>query len=382
MDCRNYRDMLVISLPDYRQFLGESRLFHIGPYAIENQAVLAPLAGATDLPFRLICRERGAALATSEMITSDTRLWHSDKSSHRLACAREPGPISMQIAGNDPDMMSHAAVECVERGANIIDINMGCPAKKVCKKLAGSALLKDEKLVAQILSAVVKNVAVPVTLKMRTGWDRENRNGVRIAKIAEDNGVSAITIHGRTRACRFIGDVEYDTIADIVSRTSVPVIANGDISSPQQAKQVLEYTKADAIMIGRAALGNPWIFEQINSYLKVNSYVKVSSYLKGSLKGSNDQSGKHHLKEEVVPVKPSHNDVYQTVVQHLELLYAFYGGVQGVKISRKHINWYCQHIGGAGDFARQFNTLETTQSQLKAVRDLFEQLNPYEEIAA
>lgn len=351
-------------------------MFHIGPYAIENQAVLAPLAGATDLPFRLICRERGAALATSEMITSDTRLWHSDKSSHRLACAREPAPVSMQIAGNEPAMMTRAANECVERGAQIVDINMGCPAKKVCKRLAGSALLKDEKLVAQILSTVVKNVEVPVTLKMRTGWDSENRNGVRIAKIAEDNGVSAVTIHGRTRACRFIGDVEYDTIADIVSRASIPVIANGDIVSPHQAKQVLEYTKADAIMIGRAALGNPWIFEQINSYLKTNSYSQ------GSLKGSNDQSGNYHQKERVVPGKPGHNDVYQTIVRHLELLYAFYGDVQGVKISRKHINWYCQHIGGAGDFARQFNTLETTQSQLQAVRDLFEQLNTHEEIAA
>lgn len=341
-------------------------MFRIGPYAIETKAVLAPLAGATDLPFRQICRERGAALATSEMITSDIRLWNSDKSSHRLACSRESAPVCMQIAGNNPGIMAQAAAECVDRGAQIVDINMGCPAKKVCKKLAGSALLKDEKLVAQILSNVVKKTSVPVTLKMRTGWDCENRNGVRIAKIAEECGVTAITVHGRTRACRFIGNVEYDTIADIVSRTSIPVIANGDINSPQKAKQVLEYTKADAIMVGRAALGNPWIFAQINSYLEANDCM----------------TGDNLLKEELVPVKPGYSDVYQTVLQHLELLYAFYGDVQGVKIARKHINWYCRNIGGAGDFAKQFNTLETTQSQLKAVRELFEQLNPYEEIAA
>ncbi|MCL4160954.1 UNVERIFIED_CONTAM: hypothetical protein GTU68_029867, partial [Idotea baltica] len=226
------------------------------------------MAGVTDLPFRQLCRRLGAGLTVSEMITADTRLWKSRKSQQRLIHRDEPSPRTVQIAGSEPEMMAEAARQNVALGAEIIDINMGCPAKKVCKRAAGSALLQDEDLVDAILKAVVSAVDIPITLKIRTGWNQENRNALNIAHIAEDAGIQALAIHGRTRACRFLGRVEYDTIASVVDAISIPVFANGDISTPQQAKQVLDYTGAAAVMIGRAAQGNPWIFNQINHYLK------------------------------------------------------------------------------------------------------------------
>src|SRR5690554_4116875 len=230
-------------------------MFYIGSHRIDSQVLLAPMAGVTDRPFRQLCRRLGAGLAVSEMITADTRLWHSRKTRTRLDHAGESGPIAVQIAGSDPVMMAEAAQMSVAMGAQIIDINMGCPAKKVCKKAAGSALLKDERLVADILQAVRAAVEVPVTLKIRTGWDQANKNGVRIAKIAEQSGIDALAVHGRTRADRFNGDAEYDTIAQIKSAIAIPVFANGDINSPIKAQQVLKHTAADGLLIGRAAQG-------------------------------------------------------------------------------------------------------------------------------
>jgi len=235
-------------------------LFSIGPYQIDRKTILAPMAGVTDLPFRQLCREMGAGLVVSEMVAADPSTWDTRKSRLRIQFGDEPAPRSVQIAGYDPQMMAAAAQFNIAQGAEIIDINMGCPAKKVCKRAAGSALLQDPQLVANILQAVVEAVDVPVTLKIRTGWDRQNRNAVSIAKIAEEAGVAALAVHGRTRACRFVGEVEYDTIAAVVEAVSMPVIANGDITSPEKAVQVLEHTGAAAVMIGRGAQGNPWIF--------------------------------------------------------------------------------------------------------------------------
>ena len=243
-------------------------MFQIGPHTIDSQVILAPMAGVTDLPFRRLCKRLGAGMVVSEMITADTRLWHTRKSSYRLQKDQNDSLNVVQIAGGDPEMMAEAARVNAANGAHIIDINMGCPAKKVCNVAAGSALLKDEKKVAEILQAVVNAVDIPVTLKIRTGWDKENRNAVDIAKIAENSGIQALTIHGRTRECKFKGEVEYDTIAEVKSNIQIPVIANGDIDSPEKAKQVLDYTNADAIMIGRAAQGRPWIFREINHYLE------------------------------------------------------------------------------------------------------------------
>lgn len=328
----------------------------IGPYAIDSQVLLAPMAGVTDFPFRKICRELGAGLTTSEMITSDTKLWSSQKSSNRLANGSEMTcPNSIQIAGSDPELMASAAIMAAGLGAQIIDINMGCPAKKVCKKLAGSALLRDEKLVAKILSSVVSSVDIPVTLKTRTGWDTATKNGVNIAKIAESEGVQAIAIHGRTRACRFTGNAEYDTISNIVNSISIPVIANGDIDSPQKAKHVLSQTGAEAVMIGRTAFGNPWVFEQISTYIS---------------------SGKQS------PL-PSLTKITETMHSHFEELYRFYGDYKGIRLARKHFGWYCQnHISNSVTAVKEFNKLETTQSQIDAVLSLTERRNLHEEKAA
>ena len=292
-------------------------MLHIGPYTLASQVLLAPMAGVSDLPFRQLCRGFGAALVTSEMITSDTSLWHSRKSRQRLPHADDPKPRSVQIAGVEPAMMAEAARRNVELGAEIIDINMGCPAKKVCKKAAGSALLQHPDLVKAILQAVTAAVAVPVTLKIRTGWSPEHRNAVEIARIAEDAGIQALAIHGRTRACRFKGEAEYDTIAAVKQAIAIPVIANGDIRSPQQAKQVLDHTGADAIMIGRAAQGQPWIFQQINHYL---------------------QSG------ELLPAPPA-AEIGALVEQHLQALEDFYGEHLGPRIARKHLGWYMDDAG-------------------------------------
>ncbi|WP_165675637.1 tRNA dihydrouridine synthase DusB [Metapseudomonas otitidis] len=315
----------------------------IGPYALPNQVILAPMAGVTDRPFRLLCRRLGAGLVVSEMVTSDVRLWNSRKSRLRLLHEGDPEPRSVQIAGGDPEMLAEAARANVALGAQIIDINMGCPAKKVCNKAAGSALMKDEALVARILEAVVKAVDVPVTLKIRTGWDRDNRNGMAVARIAEESGIQALAVHGRTRADLYTGEAEYDTIAAIKQSVSIPVFANGDIDSPQKARQVLDTTGADALLIGRAAQGRPWIFREITHYLATGELLAV----------------------------PGLEEVEQILLEHLAALHAFYGEVMGVRIARKHVGWYLATLPGAREFRAQFNRLESTDAQCASVRQFF-----------
>lgn len=329
-------------------------MFHIGPYAIPSRTLLAPMAGVTDLPFRRMCRKMGAGLTTSEMLSSDTRLWESNKSRNRLAFGEEESPISVQIAGSEPLMLADAAQACVKQGAQIVDINMGCPAKKVCKKLAGSALLKDEALVADILKSVVASVNVPVTLKIRTGWDQNNKNAKRIAYIAENEGIQALAIHGRTRACKFNGHAEYDTIAEIVDTVNIPVFANGDIISAEKAKEVIDYTSAAAVMIGRAAWGQPWIFRQINEYLAGDS----------------------------TPFTPTTKQKKAMVVEHIEALHAFYGEYMGVRFARKHFSWYAQQLSLPTSTTKNFNQLETSISQISAVQEVFGRLTYNEEKAA
>ena len=328
-------------------------MFHIGDWPIDKPTVLAPMAGITDLPFRNLCRLFGAGLTVSEMVTADKRLWHSRKSQLRLLNTKdllniEAAPRAVQIVGSDPKMMADAAVFNESIGAHIIDINMGCPAKKVCKKAAGSALLQDEKLVERILAAVVKAVTIPVTLKIRTGWDPKQRNGAIIARIAEECGVSALAVHGRTRACRFKAEVEYDTIANIVEQVSIPVFANGDIDSPEKAKAVLAYTKANAVMIGRAAQGNPWLFEQINHFLSTGTKIAA----------------------------PTLRDVGTILVTHIRELHNFYGEHMGSRIARKHLGWYLRanhlHTDLNGKkFLHDFNQIMSTQEQLTSIQDFF-----------
>lgn len=312
------------------------------------------MAGVTDQPFRQLCKQFGAGLVVSEMVTSDTRLWNSRKSQWRLNHQGEQEPRSVQIAGGDPAMMAEAARLNVEQGAQIIDLNMGCPAKKVCKKAAGSALLKDEALVEQILQAVVAAVEVPVTLKIRTGWSPELRNGINIARIAEHCGISALAVHGRTRACKYQGHAEYDTIAAIKAAVSMPVIANGDIDSPAKAREVLDYTAADGVMIGRAAQGKPWIFQQINAYLDNGELL----------------------------AEPTANDKKQILQSHLNALHAFYGEYMGVQIARKHVGWYLKEHSNTDAFRKQFNGLENAEQQLQAIETFFDRQQHTEEIAA
>lgn len=327
----------------------------IGPYTLPNRLILAPMAGVTDRPFRQLCRRLGAGLVVSEMVTSDVRLWNSRKSSLRLLHAGDPEPRSVQIAGGDPQMMADAARKNVELGAQIIDINMGCPAKKVCNKAAGSALLRDEPLVREILDAVVGAVDVPVTLKIRTGWDRQNKNGITVAKIAEDAGIAALSVHGRTRADLYTGKAEYDTIAAIKQAISIPVFANGDIDSPQKAKAVLDATGADALLIGRAAQGRPWIFREIEHYLRTG---------------------------EILPA-PSLLEVERILLEHLAALHAFYGELMGTRIARKHVGWYLATLPGAREFRAQFNRLDSTDAQCAHVRAFFrERHNDGNEVAA
>jgi len=321
-------------------------MFQIGPYEIDSQVILAPMAGVTDQPFRQLCRRLGAGLVVSEMVTSDTRLWKSRKSSYRLNHAGEAEPRSVQIAGGDPDMMAEAARMNVERGAQIIDINMGCPAKKVCNKAAGSALLKDEPLVRSILTAVVDAVDVPVTLKIRTGWSPENRNAETIARMAEDAGIRALTIHGRTRSCGYRGDAEYQTIAKVREAIDIPLFANGDISSPHKAAEVLQFTGADAVMIGRPAQGNPWIFREIDHYLRHGKLLK----------------------------KPSSKEVKDTLLHHVAALHRFYGDFMGVRIARKHVGWYLHHQPKGVSFRAHFNQLESAVEQVAAIEHYFEQV--------
>lgn len=326
----------------------------IGPYTLPNNLFLAPMAGVTDRPFRQLCRQLGAGMAVSEMITANKALWASKKSLLRANHEGEPEPRSVQIAGADPQMMAEAARHNVDEGAHIIDINMGCPAKKVCNVMAGSALLQDEKLVADILEAVVNAVEVPVTLKIRTGWDRDHRNGVRIAQIAEASGIQALAVHGRTRADAYKGEAEYDTIAEIKSRIRIPLIANGDIDTPQKALLVLEKTAADGVMIGRAAQGNPWIFQQINHFL---------------------QTGEH------LP-EPAVTEVQQILISHLHTLYDFYGEYSGVRMARKHIAWYSKGLRNGNAFRQQMNTLEKAEQQLAFTEAFFAQLADKDSLAA
>ncbi|MCO4321164.1 tRNA dihydrouridine synthase DusB [Aliidiomarina quisquiliarum] len=311
----------------------------IGHYQLQNNVLLAPMAGVTDLPFRRLCTKLGAGLVVSEMLSSNPDVWDTDKSRSRMAHENEPGIRSVQIAGSDPEMMARAAQHNIAEGAQIIDINMGCPAKKVNKKLAGSALLREPSLVREILSAVREAVAAPVTLKIRTGWAPEYINGVQIAEIAQAEGMAALTVHGRTRACMYKGNAEYDTIRDIRSAISIPLIANGDITTPEQAKFVLTYTGADAVMIGRGAQGNPWIFREIVHYL--NTGKKLAP--------------------------PSRHEVTTVMQQHLQQLHSFYGERRGVRIARKHIGWYVQGIGDPTNFRAAFNSIETAAEQLVAL---------------
>ncbi|MFP5423636.1 MAG: tRNA dihydrouridine synthase DusB [Gammaproteobacteria bacterium] len=327
----------------------------IGPYTLPNSLILAPMAGVTDQPFRQLCKRMGAGLVVSEMVTSDVRLWNTRKSSLRMMHSGDPEPRSVQIAGGDPEMLAEAALRNVEMGAQIIDINMGCPAKKVCNKAAGSALLKDEVLVREILQAVVAAVDVPVTLKIRTGWDRENKNGIAVAKIAEDAGIVALAVHGRTRADLYMGEAEYDTIAAIKQAVSIPVLANGDIDSPQKAKMVLAATGADGLLIGRAAQGRPWIFREIEHYLRTGEQLPAPSLL----------------------------EVERILLEHLAALHAFYGDVMGVRIARKHVSWYLATLPGAREFRAQFNRLDSTDAQCTNVREFFsERHNNGEGVAA
>ena len=333
----------------------------IGRHVLSNGLIVAPMAGVTDRPFRQLCKAMGAGLAISEMISSNAQLWDTPKSRLRANHEGEVDPISVQIAGADPCAMAHAARHNADLGAQIIDINMGCPAKKVCNVAAGSALLQNEPLVGLILDAVVAAVDIPVTLKIRTGWSLQNRNAVRIAQIAQSAGIQALSIHGRTRACAFVGPVEYDTIAEVKSRVTIPVIANGDIDSPEKAREVLDRTRADALMIGRAAQGRPWIFREIQHYLA---------------------HGRH------LPAPPI-TEIRNVLIRHLNDLYAFYGEEAGVRVARKHIGWYVKGLAGAAEFRRAMNALETAHQQLAAVESFLaglascgDRLTYLEELAA
>ena len=318
----------------------------IGPYRIDPPLVLAPMAGVTDKPFRLLCKRMGAGLAVSEMTTSDARLWRSAKSRARMDHAGEPEPVCVQIAGSDPRLLAEAARHNAAQGAQIIDINMGCPAKKVCNAWAGSALLQDEPLVARILAAVVAAVDVPVTLKIRTGWDREHRNALRIARIAEGAGIAALAVHGRTRADKYEGAAEYETIAAVKAAARIPVIANGDIATPQQARAVLAATGADALMIGRGAQGRPWIFRQITRYLADGT-----------------------LLPEPVP-----DEVGAILCGHLEALHVFYGEEAGVRIARKHLGWYAKDRPENAAFRDVVNAAADAAAQLRLTREYFARL--------
>ncbi|MCO7224671.1 tRNA dihydrouridine synthase DusB [Pleionea sp. CnH1-48] len=317
----------------------------IGPYQLENQLVLAPMAGVTDRPFRQLCKELGAGTAVSEMVASNPKLRHTRKSQLRSDHRGETGLRSVQIAGADPAMMAEAARYNVQQGAQIVDINMGCPAKKVCNKAAGSALMREPKLVEQILFAVTDSVSVPVTLKIRTGWDSDNKNGLEIAQIAERAGIQALAIHGRTRACGYGGEAEYDVIRDIKQNVSIPIIANGDITSPEKARYVLDYTGVDAIMIGRAAQGRPWIFREIEHFLRTGQRLD----------------------------EPKLDEVEDIMLRHISQLHSFYGAHQGTRIARKHVSWYLKEQLDSSDFRRAFNRIEEADEQLSAAKQYFQQ---------
>ena len=331
-----------------------AKTLKIGPYTLDSPFVLAPMAGVTDKPFRKLCRRYGAGMTTSEMTTADTTLWQTPKSKHRLDLDLDAEPVAVQIAGSDPDQLATAAQACVDRGAQIIDINMGCPAKKVCKKLAGSALMKDEKLVERILGTVVAAVDVPVTLKIRTGWDPEHRNGPVIARIAEDSGIASLAVHGRTRACRYEGEAEYETIAQIKERLTIPVIANGDLTTPEKSLEVLRLTNADGLMIGRGAQGRPWIFRELN-FLLMNDVKKV-------------------------PLDKT--ELRDMMLGHLSDLHRFYGEKRGVRVARKHLTWYCDKLANADEFRYRAVRVDSASEQLRLIEEYFDRENGGVSLAA
>ena len=316
---------------------------HIGPYQLKNNLIVAPMAGVTDRPFRMLCKRMGAGMAVSEMVASNSLLYGSEKTKRRANHEGEPGPVSVQIVGAEPNMLARAAQYHVDAGAQIIDINMGCPAKKICNVQAGSALLQNEALVALLLEAVVGAVDVPVTLKIRTGWDKLNRNALNIAHIAENAGIQALAIHGRTRACGYTGFAEYDTIAAVKAQVSIPIIANGDITTPEKALEVLKYTGADAVMIGRAAQGRPWLFREIEHFLATGCHLQP----------------------------PELDEIRSVLLAHIKELYAFYGEYNGLRVARKHISWYTKGLPGSAHFRHKMNQLEIPAEQLAAVVDFF-----------
>ena len=326
----------------------------IGPYRITTPVVLAPMAGVTDKPFRMLCKRLGAGLCVSEMTTSEPRLWHTSKSMRRMDHIDEPAPISVQIAGTDPQVLAEAARYNIDHGAQIIDINMGCPAKKVCNVWAGSALMQDEALVGRILAAVVAAVDAPVTLKIRTGWNRDNRNGLAVARIAEDCGIAALAVHGRTRADQYMGEAEYETIAAIKAAVKIPVLANGDVDSPERARFVFDYTKADAVMIGRAAQGRPWIFREVAHFLETGERLP----------------------------SPTPAQVRDILTSHLEHLHAFYGEQAGVRIARKHLGWYARDRPENAAFRAVVNRAESADEQIRLTRDYFDALSEPRRIRA
>ena len=329
-------------------------MMQIGPYTLKNNLILAPMAGVTDRPFRQMCRGLGAGMAVSEMVSSNSLLWGSEKTKRRADHSGEPDPKSVQIMGADPQLMAEAAKYNAGNGAQIIDINMGCPAKKVCNVAAGSALMKDEVLVGQILQSVVEAVDVPVTLKIRTGWDRDNRNAPNVARIAEESGIQALAIHGRTRADAYRGEAEYETIAQVKQQINIPVIANGDITSPQKALEVQQQTGADALMIGRAAQGKPWIFRSILHFMETG---------------------------ELLP-DPSTEEVRDLLMGHLNNLYEFYGEYSGVRVARKHISWYSKGQRNGAAFRQLVNRVDSAEEQLRMTREFFAQLIDQQELAA
>ena len=319
----------------------------IGPYQFEHNIVLAPMAGITDAVFRELCRNHGASYTLAEMVASKKELWTSKKSSTRHVNLNDPEPRAVQLIGTDPQELADAAAWQVSQGAQIIDLNMGCPAKKVCSISAGSALMSEPDRVREIFQAVVNRVDVPVTVKTRTGTDQENQNALQIAQIAEQEGLQAITIHGRTKAAKFTGNAEYETIKQVKQAINIPVIANGDICTPEQADFVLKYTSADGIMIGRVTQGYPWIFREINHYLKTGQHV----------------------------AKPSISDFEETMLAHTQGLHALYGELLGVRIARKHIGWYAQHLPNGNDLRRAFNQLNSAEEQIILLKDVFKRLS-------
>lgn len=316
----------------------------IGSYKLENNLIVAPMAGVTDRPFRELCLRHGAGMAVSEMMSSNPLMWHTAKSKDRMVHLDEKGVRSVQIAGAEPSLMADAARYCAANGAQIIDINMGCPVKKVNRKLAGSALLTRPDIIAQILKAVVAAVDIPVTLKTRTGWDLDNKNCVQIAKLAQNCGIQAFALHGRTRACMYKGQAEYDSIRAVKEAISIPVIANGDIDSPLKAKFVLDYTGADALMLGRSAQGRPWIFKEINHYLTTGELLAA----------------------------PSWNEVKTILLAHVQELHQFYGELKGLRIARKHVGWYLKEHEQRDEFRHSFNSIESAQGQIDALQAYFD----------